>query len=289
MIAGQLDTIRAWFYRYVDGFSEPAGSLSPFLVLKLEHSQRVANDARDMAEDLCWDGEAVRKAEALGWLHDVGRFSQFAEFGHFHDATSIDHGQRGFEVVRDAGILEGLPEKDSCCLLQGIRHHNAKAIPSNLPADCLPLVRLLRDADKLDIYLVVADALEKDGFRELCQLWPHVELEGPTNPLMLRDIRTRRSGSTANVQSLADFLLLQASWVYDLHYDPAFERVRRRGILDTIARHLPDEHETQEVMALMQAHLSERNAAGDGIASPCPDRTHSGWNRQPASGRMDET
>ncbi len=103
--------------------------MPPPLALKLEHSRRVAENARDIARDLLWSPEDVDLAEALGWLHDVGRFSQFSEFGHFHDTTSVDHGFRGFEIVQAAGLLAHLPENHRRCLMDGVRYHNAKTIP----------------------------------------------------------------------------------------------------------------------------------------------------------------
>jgi hypothetical protein len=267
-----LDQIRTWVAGYVDGFRQASASLPPALALKLEHSRYVAENARDIARDLGWDAEDVCTAEALGWLHDVGRFSQFAEFGHFHDATSVDHGRRGLEIIQESDILALLPENRRRCLMEGIRHHNARTIPATLTPACLPLLKLIRDADKLDIYRVVSEGLARDGFRDLADMWPHVDLQGPVNPLILHDIRTRHTGDVAHVRSLSDFLLLQASWICGLNYVPTLKRVRGRGILETIAAHLPDDPAVQKVIDEIRNYLSDEYEREQESRTPC----HSG-------------
>lgn len=248
MTEEQLERIRTGFLAFVEGFRDPAADLAPGLALKLEHTRRVAGHARDIARELGWSPEDVRMAEALGWLHDVGRFVQFAEFGHFHDASSFNHGQRGADVVEQSGMIAGLRAARRRCLLAAIRHHNAKTIPPAISRNCRPFLKLIRDADKLDIFRVVIEELERDGFRELADMWPHVALDGPVNPLLQREIRERRHGDVAHVRSLADFLLIEASWIYDLQYAPTRERVRRNGALEALAAYLPDDPATREIL-----------------------------------------
>jgi putative nucleotidyltransferase with HDIG domain len=255
MTSEQLQQISEWVMEFANGLV-PAGALTPpGVALKLDHTRRVAATARDIARDLDWIPDEVRLVEALGWLHDVGRFAQFAEFGHFQDATSFNHGHRGAEIVRDSGLLDSLDDESRATLLDGIRHHNAKRLPEELPPARLLFLQLLRDADKLDIFRVVAEGIERDGFRELANLWPHIDLNGPVNALLLEDIRVRNHGDVAHVQSLADFLLLEASWLYDLHFAPSRERARRARVLDTLAARLPGDPAIRAVLDDIRRHL----------------------------------
>ena len=264
----QLSQIQSWVEGYVDGFRQAPADLPPPLALKLDHTRHVAKNAREIARELEWAPEDVRMAEALGWLHDVGRFSQFAEFGHLHDATSVNHGLRGFEIVRDSSLLAPLPVVCRNSLLEGIRHHNAKTIPATISPAGLPFLKLIRDADKLDIYRVVAKEIERDGFQELAGLWPHIDLRGPVNPRLLREIRTRRDIDIRHVRSLADFLLLQAFWIYDLHYAPTRVRIRRRHVLETIGNHLPDDPAARKILDEIRNYLRDGAGRKPGDAAP---------------------
>lgn len=151
----QLQKTREWFKRYIMVFASIDGALHPFLQLKADHSERVAGNARQLAEDSGWNPADANSVEALGWLHDVGRFSQFATYGTFTDATSVNHGERGEEVVRQSEILSALEPAEQSALLDGIRYHNAKTEPDHLDEEGLRFLKLIRDADKLDIFHIV--------------------------------------------------------------------------------------------------------------------------------------
>ena len=239
------------------------------ITIKLDHTRRVAENAHAIARELGWKEDDVLLSEALGWLHDVGRFDQYAEFGHYHDATSFDHGLRGFDVVRGASILSSLTESRRNALLEGIRHHNAKTIPDSVSPLALPFLKLIRDADKLDIFRVVADEIERDGFRELAGMWPHIDLNGPVSPCLLLAVRSQPSVDIALLRSLADFLVLQISWVRDLNCAPSFAMVRHRKLLAPLSAHLPSDPAVQEFLCETLAWLDERIAHSFRNRSPC--------------------
>ncbi len=239
----ELNEIKNWFVIYVRSFSQDNGDLHPFIELKVKHSARVAEDAKGLAEDLSWTSADTNSAEAAGWLHDIGRFSQFMEFGTFHDAESVNHGERGWEIVQQSDVLSALNGRDRECILDGIRYHNSKTIPKNLAGENLAFVRLIRDADKLDIFRVVHDAIEQDGFQELPEMLPQVALDGPTSPRVVQDLQKHQSCSFENVKSLADFLLMQISWIYDINYGPTFKRIAERKVISKIAGKLGQDSE----------------------------------------------
>lgn len=234
-----LNEIKNWFGVYVKTFSRNNGDLHPLLQLKVEHSKRVAMDGKRLAEDFGWSHADMNVVEILGLLHDIGRFSQFAEFGTFHDGKTVNHGERGWDIIRQSDVLSSLNDREQERILHGVRYHNSKAIPDRLDGDSLPFVKLIRDADKLDIFRVVYDAVEHDGFQELSEMLPQVALDGPMNPQVVRDLQKHRSCSWENVKSLADLLLMQLSWVYDVNYAPTFQRIAERNIISKIAGELP--------------------------------------------------
>lgn len=237
-----LSRIKEWFNAYVQTFACTQGDWHPSYQIKVEHSRRVALEIRHLAHDLDWASVDVNSAEAVGWLHDVGRFSQFKEFGTFLDAESVNHGERGWAVVRQSNVLSGLHRHEQTCILDAIHYHNAKAIPDHLEGETLPWIKLIRDADKLDIFHTVYAAVVRDGFQDLPRMLPQVSLNGPISPNVIWELQTHRSCSIANVRSLGDFLLLQLSCIYDVNYTPTFRQIDQRSIVSNIARKLPGDH-----------------------------------------------
>lgn len=243
MDSAQLKRIQEWFNQYVDRFRQD-GQLIAMQQLKLDHSLRVAQDAEGVARDLGWDQREVNVAAALGLLHDVGRFEQFAQYGTFYDPISVNHAQKGYEVLLEENPLANLNESDRHRILSAVRYHNRKTLPDNLDADTLRFAQLARDADKLDIYFVVHDAIITGLHRKHRDLLWEIDLDGPPNPSLVECVKKRQMGSQTEVRSLADYLLMQLGWTYDINFPATMQRIRQRSVLENICSHLPD---TQEI------------------------------------------
>ena len=239
-----LDTIKQWFETYSGNFAEPDGQLHDLLQLKVDHSRRVAQDIRALATDLGWTLDDINVAEALGWLHDIGRFTQFKEHRTFHDAKSFDHGERAWQVLQQDSVLADVSDARRACVLLGVRWHNARHIPQDLDPEMYRYIHLIRDADKLDIYRVTLDRLKNDGFQSIAKMFPHVKLDGPVNPLIIEDFQMCRSSDFANIKSLNDFLIMVLAWIYDINYGPTFRKIVQRDILSELISRLPKDDDT---------------------------------------------
>ncbi|MDF7801176.1 HD domain-containing protein [Pontiellaceae bacterium B1224] len=269
MNSAQLQTIKFWFTNYTKSFAIER-KLNPVLQLKVDHCQRVADNSRQLAEDMGWNATEANRAEALGWLHDVGRFSQFTEFGTFMDSAAINHGERGWEIVRESGILPTLAPEERAVLLDGIRYHNAKNEPDHLAEVSRPFLKLIRDADKLDIYRIVLDSIEADGFQELPNMLPQIVLQGPVSPDVLCQILKHRSCSTEAVRSLADFLMMQLCWIYDLNYPVSFQLVSERNIIGRFEQLLPENQAVGQFVQDAREYMNKNalKTCGKDIAGP---------------------
>lgn len=263
----QLCGITDWFNGYVESFFAKDGTLSPLLKMKEEHSKRVADNARLLAGDLEWSPEEGNCAEALGWLHDVGRFSQFTEFGTFSDAASINHGVRGREVVQGNRVLCAIARGEQDAILDGIRYHNVKTVPDRLAEPSLRFIRLIRDADKLDIFRIVLESVELDGFQELPNMLPQINLKGAENPKLMVDIIAHRSCSIENVHSLADFLLMQLSWIYDLNYPATLRLILERNIIAKLECQLSDTRQIHKIVHEIRCFANSKTILHERVES----------------------
>ncbi len=254
-----LQEIKAWFDSYAREFAGANGKLPPMMRLKVDHTLRVVAECRGIAKELGWSEADVRTAEAIGWLHDAGRFSQLAEFGHFSDAQSINHAQRSWQVVEHSGILSRCAPGLRAILRAAVLAHNGHAVPDGLDADELRFSKLIRDADKIDIWFIADQARRSGLFRKHPELVLHIDLDGPANPELVEIFRQERVGSYGKVHSLADMGLTQLSWIFDIHYVPTFRRIRRRRIIEKIAEFLPDLDFVRESLGRSVAFVERRS------------------------------
>jgi hypothetical protein len=242
-----LHQIRSWFISYVDKFLGENGYSDSPISMKLIHSVKVSEICRSLSEELGWDSEDCHTAEALGLLHDVGRFSQFAEFATFADADSMDHGAYGCSVIQEYGVLSPCDEKTRGQIVDGILIHNRKTIPVSVNPDSLPFVKLIRDADKLDIYRIIRRRIGKNNLGDHLKEVLSIQAEGPASPLALEEIRNHQTVSNENISTVVDFTLMQMSWVFDINYPQARKRIHEDRILNLLASTLPDDSELQEI------------------------------------------
>lgn len=254
----QLKEIRQWFHGYVETFHTHDGCLPAALELKLHHSTRVASESRGISEALKWTHDERNSSEALGLLHDVGRFSQHAEFKTFSDAASVDHGERGWLVTTQSAILAPLATEERQAILEGIRYHNRRRIPEKMSSASLPYIKLIRDADKLDIFHIVLESVKHDGFQDLPKMLPFINLDPAPTPMIIQEIRGGQSCSMEHVRTLGDFLLMQASWIYDLNYPATMQRLIDRDILAKLLSHVKGDHSISDLSHHLQKEARSR-------------------------------
>ena len=253
-----FEKLREWFTTYAKRFAEADGTLHPMQQLKLAHSLRVAKNARLIAEGLAWDAPKIALAEIIGLLHDTGRFPQFAEFRTFNDGLSVNHAEKSCAVLEQERPLDLLPERERTIVLDAIRLHNRKELPVEIAPDIRPFAELIRDADKLDIFFVFDDAIRNDKLSLYPEISMQMSLTGPPSPAMLNAHRCREPVPYSVLQSLADFLLLQLLWIYDINHLSSLRLVLERNVIRSLEQHLPTTPEVTAAIRAAEAFVQDR-------------------------------
>lgn len=249
--------LEQWFLDYVGPFINGNGA-SEVLRTKRDHSRRVAEEMTGIARDLGLAEDDIHTARILGWMHDIGRFSQYAQYQTLRDGQSVDHGQVGLQVLDSAQVLMICEPADREIIRMGTGLHNRQMVPPGLAADVHRFVLMIRDADKLDIMQAIYEMWKNDEIKCHPELILGLDLEGGVNPRVLADIRAHHSVAYAHVKSMADFFMTQVSWVYDLNFRPSLQRLAQRRLLEQAAEALPKESDVQaEVVAAIQ-YVRER-------------------------------
>ncbi len=250
--------IRDWFRDYGTGFAGPDGKLHAMLQRKAQHSRRVAANAAEIARESGAAPGEVLFVQTAGLLHDVGRFPQFRDYGTFSDPRSVDHGERGFAALCEDPAFVQLDLPGRSDLLASVRYHNKRVLPENLTPSERRLTDIVRDADKLDIFKVILDALENGDFEKNDLVFLHVAPEGPPNPAIVDCIRQGRTASYTDIRNRTDFGLQLLSWAFDLTYAATCRRLLERGLFDAIIARLPDYPGVRDSAALARQQLVRR-------------------------------
>ena len=240
-IMTQVDLIflKKWFSDYCRSFYSSDRKDQKNIDLKEQHTYRVCENIREIAEGLALGGERVILAEATALFHDVGRFPQYAKYRTFRDSISVNHGILGAQTLIEEKVLNNLPEEEQEIIVQSVRFHNAFSVPKREGEDKVFFIRLVRDADKLDIWRVFLDYYEgPDESRASA-----VALGLPDTPEYSEDalssLYNEKIVSFSTIKTLNDFKLLQLSWIFDLNFLPSFRLLSERSYIERITAHLP--------------------------------------------------
>jgi HD superfamily phosphodiesterase len=254
---GILPELKDWFSDYVKKYLSGGPDHRRNIELKAEHSRRVCEEILDVGMSLKLGLEELCLAETTALLHDIGRFEQYTRYGTFVDLVSEDHAVLGIRVLREEGVLERLDVGNRELILRIISYHNRAAIPENETEKCLYFSRLLRDADKLDIWRVVTNYYTQRtaGRNET------VELNLPDGPgisdRVYEDLMGGKIVRVDNLRTLNDFKVLQMGWVFDVNFPRTFQLVRERRYLEIIRDTLPPSDRVSEIFARVHSCLEK--------------------------------
>lgn len=211
------------------------------LDLKAEHTWRVCRVIRDIGESLCLSEKDLCIAEVTGLLHDIGRFEQYSRYGTFADHKSENHALLSVRIIQDSRILHGFEPDDARIILRSVECHNHASLPRGESERCLLFLKLLRDADKIDIWRVVTGyyrEAENNRNRSLELDLPDADqISEPVYEALMEG----RLVSMADLRTLQDFKLLQIGWIYDINFPRTFRIVREKKYLESIREALPPE------------------------------------------------
>lgn len=254
----QYTILKEWYNSYVCSFRNRDTVLENAVTLKYEHTMRVCSEMDALCKSESLDEHRIVLALTSALLHDVARFEQFEKYHTFSDKQSINHAEMGIEIIERYRLLSSFSDSDADTIRAAIRHHNAVGVPDELAPEALLLCRLLRDADKLDIYKIALDHYIKPvpGVKETLQ--DGISGVPVVAPEICACIKEGRSVPYRKIRSMSDFKMIQAGWIFDLNFIYSFNCVHQRGYLTRLRKELPDSDLVQETLDLVERYLLSR-------------------------------
>jgi hypothetical protein len=250
-----LKNLKIWFDEYVSGyFTDDPGYSYPFR-LKKNHTRRVCENIVMLGKAMNLSDYELILAETMALFHDVGRFEQYAKYGTFSDIASENHAKLSLQQLAIHGVLSENTKNEKRFITKSIAYHNAAALSDVTDEKELFYMRLLRDADKLDIWKVFIDYYqERDNFQSSA-----IELNLPDDPVwsgkILEAMINKKIARLEDLKTLNDFKLLQISWVYDLNFAPSFKAIENRKYLNQLEAILPKSTDIADAVAIAKSYV----------------------------------
>ncbi len=253
-----LLNLQQWVSNYCRKFHSANEKDHRNIVLKESHTYSVAANILSLSGALLRNRNKVMMAEAIGLLHDIGRFPQYARYKTFRDSVSVNHGRLGAEVIRDENILSNLPVKEQEIIMDAVRFHNAPAVPSGLDSETIFFLRLVRDADKLDIWRVFAEYYDKDDAERESAAGLGLPDAPEHTDAIVSCLAEKRLATLSALKTLNDFRIMQLTWVYDLNFPASFRLAEEQGHIERIIATLPETDHLAEAIFVLRQYMKEK-------------------------------
>jgi len=221
-----LQRMHNWVQEYIRTFYSDDIEIQRAILLKEEHTQHVTVISRDLAKHLKLSVHDQILAEMIGLFHDIGRFQQFTLYRTFNDALSENHALLGLKVIVGLDFFQELSESDLAVFNFAIANHNAKLITATDNNRQLLFAKIIRDADKLDIYRVLEPFLQpSDGTG--------------CNATFIRSFIHGVQCDYTQIKTYDDRKLVRLMWIYNIYFSWTLLKIVEQGYIDKIIACFP--------------------------------------------------
>jgi len=255
---------KKWFTTYVSGYYKNDPEYDRPVRLKEDHTKEVCRDIIMLGEELGLSDQDMILAEVMALFHDIGRFKQYALYGTFNDRISENHARLGLGVLARHSVLSACTREEKRLISKAIAYHNASSLPQGSDARQRFFMRLIRDADKLDVWRVLVDYYKEREKRPSAALELGLS-ESPTcSPDVLNALFEHRFAFMQDAKTTDDVKLIQISWVFDLNFLPSIQTVKKRRYIEKLSALLPQAEEIKEAIKQVQDYMDSPRLNQDG-------------------------
>ena len=198
--------------------------------IKIAHIQRVAQNSKRIAQNLKLSQEDIELAELIGLLHDIGRFEQVRLYHTFVDKDSINHGEYGVKILFEDGLIRKFISDDKFdqIIKLAIINHNRADIEEGLTEREILHAKIIRDADKADIFSVLVSGDKK-------AIWEKADLSNDKiSDEIYREFVEEKRINYKERKTSADILVSHFCYVYDLNFPETREIIKENKYIDKL-------------------------------------------------------
>ena len=212
------------FIKYTENYDLKAEAIER----KQKHSLRVMEISKKIATELKLNEEEIKLATLIGLLHDIARFEQYAQYKAYRDADSFDHGDYGVKILnKDIRNYIDTDEYDKI-IKCAVKNHNKYKIEDGLTEKERLFCKIVRDADKLDIFFEAETMFWKDDIDrinvEKCTITDEI-----MEPILNKETIKIKKGDNELVR-----LLSMIAFVFDINFKPSLSIIKNKKYIDNI-------------------------------------------------------
>lgn len=220
------------FDKYVSQFNPTEGRIK----LKIDHIKRVAIMSRKIAQNLHLNNEQIKLAELIGLFHDIGRFKQAEIYNTFNDRVSINHAELSVKILFDENLIDNfnIDKKYIKIIKSAILNHNKIKIDDSLNNDEMLFAKIIRDADKLDIYYTICEY-------DFPSIFWYSDFNSPQiSEQIMNDFINNHFVNYDCIKTNSDQIPIFYAYIYDFNFDFSLKFLKEEKYLDKFTDRIYD-------------------------------------------------
>jgi len=246
-------TLNRLFLNHIRSFGEVDERVKAHFNLKIQHTYGVVRNIQEIARQEGMEEQTVQMARIIALLHDLGRFRQFMDYGTFDDTKSLNHAELSVRLLIEEGFDKLIPDEALFLISRSILQHNQPEITDNHNSKVFLFAKLLRDADKMDIWKIQS---KKDVVYTLdvFESADHYDVPGEIH----RCFRETRIVRIELASSINDFRLLRLGWIFDMNFQATFRLLIQKDYASMILARIPVSVKLREIAGIVHHYMHQR-------------------------------
>ena len=231
--------------QYMKSFYSDDEEVQQGIVIKETHTGYVTSNCVELAKTLQLSRHDTELAEIIGLFHDVGRFRQYSIYKTFNDADSEDHADLGLKVIDELDFFKELSDVDNEIVQFAIKNHNKKVVEATDDERRILFAKIIRDADKLDIYRVLEPFLAQENADKMPKFIKGKE-RAEISPDFVYNFVAGNQADYRKIRTNGDRKIVRLMWIYDINFAWTMKKIVERGYIDKIIEALPIDDNVQK-------------------------------------------
>lgn len=249
-----IENAKREFDKYVLKFNPKEGRIK----LKIDHIKRVAKMSKKIAEKLSLSEEQIKLAQIIGIFHDIGRFKQAELYDTFSDKDSINHAQLSVKVLFEDNLIGkfNIEDRYKGIIKVAILNHNKSEIDKGLNVEEKLFAKIIRDADKLDIYYTICNY----DFESIFWYKDFDCIQISEN--IMNQFKDKHCIQYKDIKTNADQIAIFYAYIYDLYFEFSLNYLKTHCYLDEFAIKVKEnfksdivKKQTDEILKISKEYL----------------------------------
>ena len=254
-----LTQMHEWMAHYMKSFYSDDAEVQRGILIKEKHTGYVTANCVELAKFLKLPTHDAELAEIIGLFHDVGRFRQYSIYKTFNDADSEDHADLALKVIDELDFFKELSAPDYELVKFAIQNHNKKTVAPTDDERKIFFAKIIRDADKLDIYRVLEPFLAQANADKMPNfIKSKGNLVADISPDFVENFVTGNQADYRKIRTNGDRKIVRLMWIYDINFSWTMQKIVERGYIDKIVSNLPMDEKIAEGVRRLRAHVEKK-------------------------------